>query len=81
MLISKVKNIDHHHARKFGNVFRFIEDLIVRNDSKEFENSSKEIYPEELELKKENVSGNVATFLGLNKHRNQRKTVLYDIIG
>ena len=52
MWISKVKNIDHHHARKFGNVFRFIEDLIVRTDSKEFENSSKEIYPEELELKK-----------------------------
>ena len=72
-----MKNIDHHHARKFGNVFRFIEDLIVRNEEELFQrNISRRI-----RVKKENASGNVATFLGLNKHCNQRKTVFYDIIG
>ena len=31
------------------------------NDNKEFGNSFKEIYPEELDLKKENANDNVAT--------------------
>ena len=36
------------------------------NNNKEFDKSFKEIYPEELELKKENPNDNVATFLDLN---------------
>ena len=36
------------------------------NDSKELENSFKEIYPAELELKKENANDNEATFLHIN---------------
>ena len=64
--IGKMKNIDHLHERKFGHVYRFIEDLIAVNDGKEFDNSFKEIYPEELELKKENANDIVAIFLDLN---------------
>ena len=50
--ISKMKNIYHHYAWMFGHIYRFIDDLI--NNSKEFEKSFMEIYPVELELKKEN---------------------------
>ena len=35
------------------------------NDNKEFEESFKELYPAELELKKENANDNLATFLDL----------------
>ena len=38
-------------ARKFGNVFRFIDDLIVINVVDEFENHCKEIYSSELTLR------------------------------
>ena len=34
-----MKNIDHHCARGFGHVCRFIDNLIAVNDDKEFENS------------------------------------------
>lgn len=47
----KWKNIYHHHAR-FGYVYRFINDMIAMDDNKEFQNSFKEIYQTELELKK-----------------------------
>ena len=40
-----MKNIDHHRARSFGHIYKFIDDLITMNDSKEYENSFKEIYP------------------------------------
>lgn len=48
----------------FGHIYRFIDDLI--NNSKEFEKSFMEIYPVELELKKENANKNVATSLDLS---------------
>ena len=60
-----MKNIDQHRA-KFWHMYRFIDDLIAMNDSKEFENSLEEIYPAELELKKENANDSVETFLDLN---------------
>ena len=60
-----MKNIDQHCA-KFWHMYRFIDDLIAMNDSKEFENSLEEIYPRELELKKEYANDNVETFLDLN---------------
>ena len=50
-------------ARKFGNVFRFIDDLIAINDGNEFENHYNEIYPSELILKKENTSHRETTSL------------------
>ena len=40
--------------------------MIAMIDNKEFENSFKEIYSAELDLKKKNTNGNVATFLDLN---------------
>ena len=50
------KNSNYGAARKFGNIFRFIDDLIAINDGNEFENYYNEIYPCELILKKENTS-------------------------
>ena len=47
-----MKNIDVHRARRFGHVYIFIDDMITMNDNKEFDNSFKEIYPAELELRK-----------------------------
>ena len=78
--IGNMKTIDHHHARMFGNIYTFIDDLIAMNDSKEFENSFKEIYSAELELKKENTNDNTATFLDLNItiKDGQLSTKLYD---
>ena len=49
----KVNNMSR--ARLFNYIFRFIDDLIAINDDKEFENNIRNIYPKELELKKENV--------------------------
>lgn len=59
-----MKNIYHHYAWMFGHIYRFIDVLI--NNSKEFEKSFTEIYPVELELKKENANKNVATSLDLS---------------
>ena len=55
---SKNKNI-----RKINNAFRFIDDLILFNDDDIFENHFKDIYPEELELKKKMIIFNVPLFL------------------
>ena len=54
--------IDHHCAKRFGHVYRFIDDLIQVKGNKEFDNPFKEIYSAELELKKVNASDNVANF-------------------
>jgi hypothetical protein len=53
-------------ARRFGNVFRFIDDLCAINDGGEFEKSYRDIYPPELELKKENEGTCKASFLDLD---------------
>ena len=71
---------DLHRARKYGNVFRFIDDLSAINDSNEFENNHKQIYPEELLLNKENTSNSQASFLDIDVTINNNKfvTSLYD---
>ena len=61
---SKVKQ-NYDRARRFLNTFRFIDDLIIFNDADEFLKSFHEIYPKELELKKENISNDAATFLDM----------------
>ena len=38
----------------------------MTNNNKDFEKSFKDVYPEELELHKENANANVTTFLDLN---------------
>ena len=54
--LKSIKNPNYEVGRKFGNVFRFIDDLIAINDGNEFENPYNEIYPSKLTLKKEKTS-------------------------
>ena len=67
-------------ARKFNNTFRFIDDLATINDDGEFEKNKDDIYPEELELKKENVGLKNASFMDLsvNIKNKQFSLKLYD---
>ena len=60
--LKSIKNTNYGVPRKFGNIFRFIDDLIAINDGNEFENHYNEIYPSELILKKENTSHIETTF-------------------
>ena len=53
------------NVRKINNSFRFIDDLLSLNDGSTFEKHYKDIYPTELELKKENNSNSCASFLDL----------------
>ena len=64
--LKSIKNTNYGVARKFGNIFRFIDDLIAINDGNEFENHYNEIYPSELILKKEITSHRETTFLDLH---------------
>ena len=54
------------NIRKVNNTFRFIDDLLSLNDDSIFERFHKDIYPAEMELKKENSSKSSATFLDIN---------------
>ena len=67
-------------ARRFGNVFRYIDDLLAINDNGEFEKNYAEIYPPELELKKENDNKDRASFLDfqLTIINNNITTQLFD---
>ena len=79
--ISELRKSDIRRARRFGNVFRFIDDLNAINDGGEFERCYKDIYPPELELKKENVGYDNASFLDLDITINENRTFslkLYD---
>ena len=79
--VSKLRKTDIQRARRFGNVFRFIDDLNAINDGGEFERCYKDIYPPELELKKENIGHDNATFLDLDIKINENGTFslkLYD---
>lgn len=61
-----LKKNNVHDARLFNNVFRFIDDLCALNDGGLFERHHKNIYPEEMELKKENDGSMNASFLDLD---------------
>ena len=50
-------------ARRFGNVFRYIDDLLAISDNGEFERNYRNIYPPEQALKKKNVNNDSASFL------------------
>ena len=63
--VKEVKKNDLFTARKFRHTFRFIDDLLAVNDDGEFERCFKNIYPPELEWKKEHA-GNSVFFLNLN---------------
>ena len=61
--LQSLKTSDYQIARRFGNVFRYIDDLLAINDNGEFEKNYLNIYPPELQLKKENCNNNTASFL------------------
>ena len=67
-------------ARHFHSNRRFIDDLCAMNDGGEFGRSNTEIYPPELELKKENSEDDHATFLNLDIKIEDRRFIykLYD---
>ena len=78
--LKSIKNSNYVVARKFGNIFRFTDDLIAINDGNEFENHYNEIYPSELILKKEITSHRETTFLDLHLciNEGQIQTSLFD---
>ena len=51
------------NVRKINNSFRFIDDLLSLNDGNTFGKHYKDIYPTELEVKKENNNNSCASFL------------------
>ena len=50
------------NVRKINNSIRLIDDLLSLNDSNIFQKHCKDIYPTELELKKENDSNSFSLF-------------------
>ena len=53
------------NVQKINNSFRFIDDLLSLNEDSTFEKHYKDIYPTELELKKENNRNSRASFLDI----------------
>ena len=64
--LKSIKKDDNILARKFGQVFRYIDDLVALNDGQAFEMCHNQIYPAELELYKENDNNHCTNFLDLN---------------
>ena len=60
-------------ARQLCNIFSFIDDLNSINDGGEFESNYSKIYPEELQLGKENTDKHETSFLDLNIKIKDRK--------
>ena len=58
--------INKYFIYKLCNIFRFIDDLNSISDGGEFESNYSNIYPEELQLGKENTDKHKASFLDLN---------------
>ena len=54
------------NVQKIHNSFRFIDDLPSLNDDSTFEKHYKDIYPTELELRKEYNNNSCASFLDLH---------------
>ena len=63
--INSVKKSNNILARKFGQVFRYIDDLLALNDGHSFERHFHEIYPPELTLNRENTDYRSTNFLDL----------------
>ena len=78
--LNKIKKDNNILARKFGQIYRFIDDLLAVNDGGEFERYHSQIYPQELELKKENTTNVETSFLELKINILDRRfhTRLYD---
>ena len=78
--IKKSKNNNIRSRRRFANVFRLIDDNTALYNSREFNQSLKEIYPPELVLKKGNGSNSERSLLDLfvKVENNQFYIQLYD---
>ena len=78
--LSNLLKTDPVRARKFRHIFRFIDDLIALNDDGEFARSFREIYPPEMELKRENHEDTAASYLdlGLEIEDKRISSNLYD---
>ena len=63
--LNSIKKSNNILARKFGQVFRYIDDLLALNDGHSFESHYHEIYPPELTLNKENDDYRSTNFLDL----------------
>ena len=63
--IKEQRKLGTINVQKINNSFWFIDDLLSLNDDCSFEKHYKDIYPTELELKKENNSNSCASFLDL----------------
>ena len=64
--LNSIKKTNNILARKFGQVYRYIDDLLALNDGHSFEAFYKDIYPEELQLNRENADYNSTNFLDLH---------------
>ena len=64
--MDELKKNDLIKAKKLCNIFRFIDDLNSINDGGEFESNFSKIYPEELQLSKENTDKQEASVLDLD---------------
>ena len=63
--MNKLKKNDLIKVRNLCNILRFIDDLNSINDGEEFESRYSNIYPEELQLDKENNDKHEASYLDL----------------
>ena len=61
-----IKKSNNILARKFGQVFRYIDDLLALNDGQSFEANYRDIYPPELQLNKENEGYSCTDFLDMH---------------
>ena len=61
-----IKKSNNILARKFGQVFRYIDDLLALNDGNSFETYYQDIYPTELQLNKENEGYSSTDFLDMH---------------
>ena len=78
--MKKMRQTNNVLARRLTHTFRFIDDLLAINDHGEFGSHFKEIYPEELELKRENNDFKTCSFLDIQIkiENNVFVTSLYD---
>ena len=78
--LKSIKKTNNHLARKFGKVFRYIDDLLALNDANFFESYHHQIYPSELQLNKENEVNTETNFLDLHISIDNKvfTTKLYD---
>ena len=77
--VQKLEKENIHLARNFNYTFRYIDDLVSFNNS-DFEKHISKIYPDEMEVKKENTSEVSASYLELyiTIQNNGFHTSLYD---